>query len=83
MNVWSEFYFRLFSSQELSEGDQGLFLDSIEHRLTPAKSRLCEGNLTIEECLKALSNMPSAKSPGVDGFPANFFGVLGTRWAQI
>ena len=25
MNVWSEFYFRLFSSQELSEGDQGLF----------------------------------------------------------
>ena len=73
MNVWSEFYFRLFSSQELSEGDQGLFLDSIERRLTPAESRLCEGDLTIEECSKALSNMPSAKSPGVDGFPAEFF----------
>ena len=73
MNVWSEFYFRLFLSQELSEGDQGLFLDSIERRLTPAESRLCEGDLTIEECSKALSNMPSAKSPGVDDFPAEFF----------
>ena len=73
MDVWSEFYFRLFSSQELSEGDQGLFLDSIERRLTPAESRLCEGDLTIEECSKALSNMPSAKSPGVDGLPAEFF----------
>ena len=47
--------------------------DVIEHRLTPAESRLCEGDLTIEECSKALSNMPSAKSPGVDGFPAEFF----------
>ena len=73
MNVWSEFYFRLFSSQELSEGDQGLFLDSIERRLTPAESRLCEGDLTIEEGSKALSNMPSAKLPRVDDFPAEFF----------
>ena len=73
MNVWGEFYFRLFSSQELSEGNQGLFLDFIERRLTPAESRLCEGDLTIEECSKALSNMPSAKSPGVDGLPAEFF----------
>ena len=86
MNVWSEFYFRLFMSQELSEGDQGLFLDSIERRLTPAESRLCEGDLTIEECSKALSNMPSAKSPGVNGFPAEFFsaflGHVGPRFSR-
>ena len=25
------------------------------------------------ECLKALSNIPSAKSPGVDGLPAEFY----------
>ena len=64
LEAWGEFYFRLFSSQDLSEGDQGHFLDSIERRLTPGKSRLCEGDLTIEECSKALSNMPSANRPG-------------------
>ena len=73
LEVWRDFYFRLFSSQGLSEVDQRLFLDSIERRLTSNESKLCEGDLTIEECSKALSNMPSAKSPGVDGLPAEFY----------
>ena len=44
--------------------DQGQFLDGIERSLTPADSELCEGDLTLEECSTALSNMASAKSPG-------------------
>ena len=75
-DVWGEFYFRLFWSQDLSEGDQGHFLDPIERRLTPGESRLCEGDLTIEECSKALSNMPSAKSLGVDSLPGEFFSAV-------
>ena len=78
-----DFYFRLFSSQELSEADQRPFLDSIERRLTSNESKFCEGDLTIEECSKALSNMPSAKSPGVDGLPAEFYRHFGHCWAQI
>ena len=66
LGVWRDFYFRLFSSQELSEVDQRPFLDSIECRLTSNESKLCEGDLMIEECSKALSNMPSAKSPVLD-----------------
>ena len=73
LGVWRDFYFRLFSSQELSEVDQRPFLDSIERRLTSNESKLCEGDLTIEECSKALSNMPVAKSPGVDSLPAEFY----------
>ena len=73
LGVWPDFYVRFFSSQELSEVDQRPFLDSIEHRLTSNESKLCEGDLTIEKCSKALSNMPSAKSPGVDGLPAEFY----------
>ena len=73
LEVWCDFYFRLFSSKELSEVDQQPFLDSIERRLTSNESKLCEGDLTIKECSKALSNMPSAKSPGVDGLPAEFY----------
>ena len=80
LGVWHDFYFRLFSSQELSKVDQQPFLDSIERRLTSNESKLFEGDLTIEECSKALSNMPSAKSPGVDGLPAEFYGHC---WAQI
>ena len=73
LGVWHDFYFRLFSSQELSKVDQRPFLDSIESRLTSNESKLCEGDLTIEECLKALSKVPSVKSPGVDGLPAEFY----------
>ena len=73
LEVWRDFYFRLFLSQKLSEVDKRLFLGSIERRLTSNESKLCEGDLTIKECSKALSNMPSAKSPGVDGLPAEFY----------
>ena len=34
LGVWSDFYFRLFLSQELSEVDPRLSLNSIERRLT-------------------------------------------------
>jgi exonuclease III len=79
-DVWRDFYFHLFSSQELVIDDQAQFLDGIERSLTPADSELCEGDLTIEECSKALSSMASAKSPGVDGFPAEFYRRF---WKQL
>ena len=52
---------------------QQLFLDPIERRLSAAESRLCDGPLTLNECSVALSNMPASKSPGIDGFPAEFY----------
>ena len=73
LGVWHDFYFCLFSSQELSEVGQRPFLASMERRLTSNESKLCEVDLTIEECSNALSKMPSAKSPGVDGLSAEFY----------
>ena len=78
LGVWHDFYFRLFLSQELSEVNQRLFLNSIERRLTSNELKLCEGDLTIEECSKALSNIPSAKSPR-----GSFIAGFGHCWAQI
>ena len=78
LHVWRDFYFYLFSSQHLVEDHQHLFLDPIERRLSAAESRLCEGHLTLAECSTALSSMPAAKSPGIDGFPAEFMGSSGT-----
>lgn len=34
---------------------------------------MCEGKLSLEECGRALKSMANGKSPGGDGFPAEFF----------
>ena len=44
------------------------------------ESEAIEGNLTKLECLKALKEMNSGKSPGTDGLPAEFYQ---TFWKEI
>ena len=44
------------------------------------ESEAIEGNLTELECLKALKEMNSGKSPGTDGLPAEFYQ---TFWKEI
>lgn len=34
---------------------------------------LCEGKVTLEECLNALNEFKNEKSPGTDGFQAEFY----------
>ena len=33
----------------------------------------CEGLLTIQECLASLKQIKNCKSPGIDGFTAEFY----------
>ena len=73
LGVWRDYYFRLFSSQHLEDQEQGAFLSSLERKLSAAESESCEGDLTEEECLRALKQMASSKAPGVDGLPAEFY----------
>ena len=73
LGVWRDYYLQLFSSTSLEEEEQELFLNSLERRLSEAESELCEGDLTEGECERALHRMPSNKSPGVDGLPADFY----------
>ena len=46
-----------------------------EHELTS-----CEGVLTEKECLEALRDMESEKTPGTDGLPAEFYKVF---WKDV
>jgi len=71
--AWMEFYVSLFSSQPLDTTEQDFFLDLISKKLSPEQLLLCEGPLTSAECKRALDGMASGKSPGVDGFPAEFY----------
>jgi hypothetical protein len=71
--AWVAFYGALFSAQELIMSEQDFFLSTIERQLTGEERQLCEGELSLAECKAALDGMGRGKSPGVDGFPAEFY----------
>ena len=42
-------------------------------RLSVDDSQVCEGKLTIEECVKSLNSFEPNKSPGNDGLTVEFY----------
>ena len=52
---------------------QQRLLDSIHRRLPTEVGSVLDGELDLEECYEALSKMPTQKSPGTDGLPAEFY----------
>ena len=63
-----------FMSYSLSiRSDQDFFLDSLDLSLSDREVGLCEGEVTLEECLTALSSFKCNKSPGIDGLPYGFY----------
>ena len=73
LNVWRDFYFDLYTSIPLDETDQTFFLQKLERQLSPQEAQSCEGLVNEQECLRALKGMSLGKSPGIDGFPAEFY----------
>ena len=73
LRVWCLFYVQLFSASFLSFPDQDFFLNSLERSLSPEDADLCEGDITIDECLRALNSFKNNKSPGLDGLPYEFY----------
>lgn len=57
----------------------GISQDDIP-KLSSEQSTLCEGMITINECINAVKSMPNGKSPGSDGYPIEFYKVF---WNQI
>lgn len=73
MTAWIQFYILLFSSQPLSADEQTFFLSQLQLRLSAQERDSCEGPLSNAECRGAVDAMASGKSPGIDGFPAEFY----------
>lgn len=48
--------------------------------LSENEQRLCEGNITGEECKRALDSMNNRKAPGISGFTVEFFR---TFWPEV
>ena len=77
-----DFYSKLYSSRSIHNESDNLrfFPDDNFVRLDEDSKASCEGLLNVNECLNALKTMEANKSPGSDGFPAEFYKVL---WSDL
>ena len=85
--AWVSFYGLLYTAQQLDITQQNFFLAQLTSTLTDVQSHLCDGELTLEECTAALDGMAGGKSPGLDGFPAEFYrrfwSLLGPDYVEV
>ena len=64
------------TSVDVSDYDNLFFPEVTETKLGNNQKESCEGLLSATECLESLKTMESGKSPGTDGFPAEFYKVF-------
>ena len=78
------FYEHLYTSEkeiiDTETSDIATFLNNVEvSKLSEQDMLKCEGELKEYELLNALKNTPNNKSPGSDGYPAEFYKIFWTR----
>ena len=74
LKVIKKFYGNLYECRqnEIDTDVEDMFLNDIP-KLSEENKNSCEGKITIEECYQALKGMKWNKSPGNDGFTAEFY----------
>ena len=72
-NSWVSFYSSLFTACETDSIVQNALLDQLSSSLFREQAGSCEGHISVNEAFCALSGMAKSKSPGSDGFPAEFY----------
>ena len=78
----SDFYANLFRTRdhELSDINLDQLLEGTnQYKLSAFQSNSIEGLLTLSEITESLKNMKNNKTPGIDGFPADFFKFFWNR----
>ena len=69
-----EYYKRLYSKKETDISDLCTFVEDRHiNRLSDVQKMSCEGEITLDEVKKMLSQMSNNKSPGSDGYTAEFY----------
>ena len=66
------YYENLYSLSEAIVNENSLFLKDIP-QLSKESCNICEGRISIHECLNVLKEMKYNKSPGNDGFTVEFY----------
>ena len=86
LKEYKSFYQNLYRSKEATANQDGVFFCPQQEDRTLLNSdeqSLCEGELSIKECVEALKSMVLGKSPGTDGFPCEFYKVFWNDVAEI
>ena len=79
LNQTKEYYGNLFKSRDstLEEVKLNEILNKdLVTKLTRKQAQMIEGPLLLNELSSSLKNMKNNKTPGIDGFPAEFFKVF-------
>ena len=78
-----EYYAELFKNKDfkLDEAQLSDILDNVcVNKLSGPQAQTLEGPITLLELSKALKKMKNNKTPGIDGFPSEFFKMF---WCQL
>ena len=73
VDCFANFYFTLFSAEEVDRVSQEELLSKLSASLSADQSEVCEGALSVDECFSALKGMAHHKAPGNDGLPMEFY----------
>ena len=76
LNEVKEYYANLFKNKDselLNVNLSEILNDSQINKLTNIQALALEGPVTLAELGKVLKHMKNNKTPGIDGFPAEFF----------
>ena len=77
----ANYYANLFDQKTVDHTElTDLVNNKDDKKLKNIQSQNLEGKLKVEELGHALKNMKNGKTPGIDGFPAEFFKVF---WGRI
>ena len=68
-----KFYKTLYSSSEINNEKQAFFLSFLNNELTEEDRNILSAPLSKNELYKIARNMALNKTPGVDGFPVEFY----------
>ena len=77
-----ESYYKTLYSSKVNEDSAETFFSPLQNGtfLNNEEQLFCEGPLNLKECLGALKDMVSEKTPGTDGLPCEFYKVF---WNDI
>ena len=80
MRISTKFYKDLYTSEKVHEKIQNRLLSNIKTKLSKEAKTNLDKPITEEEVQNAINKLPPGKSPGLDGFPVEFYKEY---WSKI
>ena len=80
LNELSSFYKQLYTESEYNSDFENEFLSETLPQISNNDKILCDNEISLIECCKALEKMKGNKSPGTDGLTAEFYQYF---WNEI